>query len=65
MWSRDRLASLADVSMTSLIKFERETGTLEPSKLAHLRVVFEEAGIEFLPEDSGPRVILMKAEGAD
>ncbi|MBV9388425.1 MAG: helix-turn-helix transcriptional regulator [Chroococcidiopsidaceae cyanobacterium CP_BM_ER_R8_30] len=49
-WSQDELAGAANVSRSTVADFERGVRIPVPNNIAAIRSVFEQAGIEFLPE---------------
>ena len=46
-------AELAGVGVSTIQRFENGTGDLSDAKIAELQAVFEQAGIEFIPENGG------------
>lgn len=52
-WSQDELASLSKLSRSTIAGFER--GEREPTRanLSTLRRIFEDAGVEVIPENGG------------
>lgn len=51
-WNSDRLAEVAKVSTQTVKRFERGED-LRKSTVAKLQEAFENAGIEFIPENGG------------
>lgn len=51
-WGILDLAKEASVSTQTVVRFERGE-RLKPSTIADLRTAFEQAGIEFIPENGG------------
>lgn len=61
--SRAQLAEMAEVSERTLVDFERGARAPIKSTLTAIRVAFEKAGVEFIPENGGgPGVRLAKRE---
>ena len=55
------LAELADVSFTTINRFETERGGINQGTADKLRAALESAGVEFIPENGGgPGVRLKK-----
>lgn len=52
-WSQDYLAKAASVSRSTVADFERGVRVPVPNNIAAMKSVFEQAGIEFLPEQGG------------
>jgi DNA-binding XRE family transcriptional regulator len=59
-WGVRELSARAGVGQTTIVKIERENGTVHPAMLAALRQAFEAAGVIFLNGD-GVRVREIKA----
>lgn len=60
LWSQKDLADNASISRTTVVDFERGFRIPHKNNLAAMRVAFEAAGIEFIPENgrgAGLRVI--------
>nr|WP_306839073.1 helix-turn-helix transcriptional regulator [Neorhizobium huautlense] len=51
-WNSDRLAEFANVSTQTVKRFERGE-ELRQSTVAKIQKAFEDAGIEFIPENGG------------
>ena len=52
-WSQGDLADAATVSRTTVVDFERGVRTPHRNNLDAIRRAFENAGIEFIPENGG------------
>lgn len=52
-WSQGELADAAAVSRTTVVDFERGVRTPHRNNLDAIRRAFEQAGIEFIPENGG------------
>jgi transcriptional regulator with XRE-family HTH domain len=59
--SQAELAAIAVVPATLITDYETGIGMPEPRDLEEIRSVLEWAGVEFVNDDGGPRVILHKA----
>ncbi|MGO8738784.1 helix-turn-helix domain-containing protein [Rhodoblastus sp.] len=61
-WSRETLAKAANVSLRTIVDFERGAREPHAATLAALRRALEAAGVEFIPENgSGAGVRLKKS----
>jgi len=63
-WTPYRLAPRAGMGHTLLRQFERGDRALDADSAARLRAALEEAGIEFLSNESGDGVRLRVCDGA-
>ena len=61
-WSRDELAKQCKVSNATLADFEAGKRTPYGRTLADIRKAFEEAGIQFIPENGGGAGVRFKAK---
>lgn len=52
-WSRDHLAENAEVAKRTIVDFERGARSPQKSTLLALRTAFENAGLQFIPENGG------------
>ena len=54
-WKQEELAERAGVSRPVVVDFEKETRIPMPQNLAALRRAMEDAGLEFIEQNSGGR----------
>jgi transcriptional regulator with XRE-family HTH domain len=61
-WSRSVLAGHSEVSLTTMVNFERGTTRVSALQLSMMRRVLEAAGVEFITEHGAAGVRLRKPE---
>jgi hypothetical protein len=59
-WSSERLGPRCGTSHTSIRLFEDNFRPLSPERLAALREVLEQAGVEFIAENGGGLTVRMR-----
>ncbi len=61
-WSQENLARVADVSIRTLISFEKMERAPRASTVQKLRSALEAAGVEFIAENGGGAGVRLKKE---
>jgi transcriptional regulator with XRE-family HTH domain len=62
-WTQAKLAEAAGLALATVVKFERSGRTVPARAVQAMRLAFEAAGVEFIPENgSGEGVRLQKGK---
>jgi len=59
-WTQDDLARAAEVGVVTVRQFEAEKGSARSATVRVIAQAFEQAGIEFIPENGGGRGVRLK-----
>jgi hypothetical protein len=56
MWTPPQLAMAARWGLATIVDFERNLRSVSSDAIADIRAALEEAGVEFIPENTGVRL---------
>ncbi len=59
-WRQDELEAASNVAKKTIADFERGARNPRPTNLEAIKIAFETAGIEFIPENGGGVGVRMK-----
>ncbi|WP_075823011.1 helix-turn-helix transcriptional regulator [Roseomonas sp. TAS13] len=63
-WSREKLAEAGGVPTRTIADFELGNTEPRPSTVSRLRLAFESAGVEFIPENGGGVGVRLKGRSS-